>query len=352
MTILDRLGLTRKRIDYLSTPVDLGIASPWQEGSLTALSVAADIFPAEILDNLPLSRDEALSIPVVARARNLITSKIAALPLEALDVNGPLTDQPTFLYRTNGTVAPQDRMAATVDDLIFYGRSLWVVERGSVDQIIDAYWIPTCDWTLTNGVVLVNEQQLDESQYVMFHVPLYPGLLIWGNRTLRGARDTERAWVARMSSPAYLVTLNITDNAQLSPEEVKAWVATWASNMRAGKPSVGAVPAGVTLETHEGALGEGDLFIGNRNAVRTDVGSFLNIRPSMLDGTAGIDSLTYTTTEGQRNHFYDDDLPFWTNPIESRLSLDDVVPRGQRVRFNKTDAYASAPAPTGAQEAD
>jgi hypothetical protein len=58
-----------------------------------------------------------------------------------------------------------------------------------------------------------------------------------------------------------------------------------------------------------------DLMVEGRNAIRTDVGSFLNIRASMLDGTMGIDSLTYTTTEGEKNSFYEFDLPFWTDPI-------------------------------------
>jgi len=78
-----------------------------------------------------------------------------------------------------------------------------------------------------------------------------------------------------------------------------------------------------------------------RNAVRTDIGSFLNIRASMLDGTQGVDSLTYTTNSIERNAFYEIDLPFWTAPIESRLSQDDVVPAGQRVRFDKYAEYGA-----------
>jgi len=37
----------------------------------------------------------------------------------------------------------------------------------------------------------------------------------------------------------------------------------------------------------------------------------------------------------------------WFEPIEARLSQDDVVPRGQRVRFDRGDIAAPTPSPTG-----
>jgi hypothetical protein len=66
----------------------------------------------------------------------------------------------------------------------------------------------------------------------------------------------------------------------------------------------------------------------------------------MLDGTSGTDSLTYTTREGERNLFYELDLPYWTDPIQARLSMNDVTPAGQRIRFDRTDII-NQPTPTG-----
>ena len=71
----------------------------------------------------------------------------------------------------------------------------------------------------------------------------------------------------------------------------------------------------------------------------------------MLDGTMGIDSLTYTTTAGEKNSFYEFDLPFWTDPLAARLSLDDVVPRGTRIRFDLYSEY-NQPASTGVRVED
>ena len=155
-----------------------------------------------------------------------------------------------------------------------------------------------------------------------------------------------------MKNPIYITEMVIDDDSELEPDEVKLVEKAWLKKTQAGKPSFGLSPKGTHLVTHGDENSDGSLFIENRNAVRTDVGSFLNVRASMLDGTAGIDSLTYSTTEGERNSFYEFDLPFWIDPIQEALSVDKVVPRGTRVRFDKYELYAPIPTPTGATTED
>lgn len=342
--LLEVLGLGKPRLSVLSSPYLRGIVSPWQpDGILQTLS--EELFRDVDWDHTPLGRQEAIRIPAVSKARNLLISTICKFPLEALDTAGPVANQPTFLYRTNGVVSPQERLAWTIDDLIFYGYALWIVTRGADGTILDAAWLPQSQWTITEGHILVNEQPIDESRVLLFNSP-FEGLLDVGRTTLRGARDTESAWTKRMESPAYMTELRITDDTNISQTEAEAWKKKWAAAHSANSSSVGITPQGMELVTHQGSLGAADLFIESRNAVRTDVGSFLNIRASMLDGTAGVDSLTYSTTEGEHNSFYEFDIPFWTDPIEWRLSQDDVVPRGTRVRFNRVSAYTSAALPT------
>lgn len=330
-----------------------GYATPWQgedRGNLAQI-VPSEIWGEDFAENLPLSREAAIAIPAVSKGRNRLVTSISRFPLVALKGDAVLDTQPAFLQRTKGTISPYERMAWTVDDCIFFGYSLWLVERGADRGILDAAWCPMRDWTITNGHILVNEHPVDESEVILFNPP-FEGLLNVGARTLRGARDTELAWTARMQSPPYVTELDVTDDTQLSQDEVNEWEKAWIAKHKAGKPSVGVTPPGMSIRTHEGSLGESDLFIESRNAVRTDVGSFLNISTSMMDGTLSEASLTYTTKEGERNSFYEFDLPFWTDPIEARLSQDDVVPHGQRVRFDKYENYALTPTPTGAPTED
>ncbi|MFP7760903.1 hypothetical protein [Marisediminicola sp. LYQ85] len=367
MGFLSFLGLADVRPSPLATSENLGVVSPYAAPSHLAQFAVGEVYGSEVAALLPMGRADALAIPAVAKARNLLVSTIAQYPLEAIDSSGQLlTNQPLWLTRTDGPVSPYHRAAATVDDLIFYGHSLWMLQRGAKQEgsrfgpIIDAAWVPQAEWKIENGSVVVHDIALDDGDYILFEVPLFPGLLSLGARTLRGARDTELAWTSRMESPAYLVELRMTSDTEMTSEEAEEWVDEWVTKHRSGKPSVGLNPLGLEMHTHAGSLGEADLFIQSRDAIRTDVGSFLNVRAAMLDGTTGVDSLTYSTTEGERNAFFEIDLPMWTRPIEEAITQ--ALPRTQRARFNFTETHgatsgASAPAeptpaaPTEPQEA-
>lgn len=346
MGFFDRL--TGKRaIGLLSNSTELGIASPWaeSEGILQPL-VLSDIFGTDI--DRPLTRGDAISIPAVSKARNLLVSTIAKWPLVAMkgDAELPADDQPTFLYRTNSTVSPHERMVWTIDCGIFHGVALWEVTRGEAKDgrrpILDAAYVPKSEWKIEDGQILLRDQPADADDVLLFNFPS-EGLLNIAKRTLRGALDQEAAWVGRARNPIPLIELHQTDDT-LSDEEVKPFVSAWSTARRSPDGAIGYTPQGLEVIVHGDV--PTDLMIEGRNAVRTDVGSFVNVRVAMLDGTIGVDSLTYTTKDGERNSFYEFDVPFWSDAIEQRLSLDDVVPRGTRVRFVKYGT-AQTPAETG-----
>jgi hypothetical protein len=363
--ILDTI-LGRKRSDLLSPT---SVLSPWSEQDLGPV-VTAEIYGFDIPD-LPLTRAAACTLPAVAKGRNLLVSSIAGLPLEALNASlinpdGTVQDgalvnpQPPFLFRTNTSVSPYDRLAATIDDLIFEGTSLWLVERGALQDgaqhapILTAEWCPWDLWQIKDGRMYVNDVLQGDDDFILFSMPRYAGLLCWGVNTIRGGRDTERAWTKRMQSPIYLVELSEDgdgEGANLQQDEVDKLLADWEEKYKAGKRAIGYSPAGYSIKTHQGALGEADLFLESRNAIRLDIAAFLNIPATMMDASLSEASLTYSTVNGNRSLYYDQ-LKFWTEPIEQRLSLDDVVPRGQRVRFNKGDMIAPVPNATDTPEED
>lgn len=374
--VLDRL----KTAWRLTSPVDLGIKSPWTEGDLSQI-LLSQMLGEDVVDALPISRSSAIAIPAVSKARNLLVATIGRFPLVALSdkwreatTDEQLTwphlmhegrdgklytqlvrEQPAWLSRTDSRVSPYERMVWTVDSLIFDGITIWEItkqgtERDGRKPILDAEWVPPEHWTITNGNVLIDEKQVPEDRYILFNSP-FEGLLNVGNTTLRGARDIEKAWTKRIANPIPITELVVPADAELEQTEVDDMAAKWLKKHKAGEPSFGVSTGGAHLQTHGGEFGDKDLFIESRNAIRTDVGSFTNVRASMLDGTAGIDSLTYSTTEGEKNSFYEFDLPLWTDPIEHALSIDQVVPRGQRIRFDKYEGY-HAPTPTGAPTED
>lgn len=364
MGILDRLGLTRGA-RLASSSRRLGISSPYAEpGDPLPPIVITDLLTDEQRAKLPLSRDEAMTVPAVSKARNLLVASISSLPLVAMKpeprdgdgrlVSRPIENQPTWLYRTDGTVTLHERMAWTVDDLIFYGCSLWAVTRGTRDgegrrPILDAEWVPQSDWSINDetGALEILDRPVKAEDVILFNHP-FEGLLKLGRRTIRGAVGMETAWTERALSPVPIIELKVLDD-QLTQDEIDGYVKAWSEARRKPGGAVGATPPSIEIKVH----GEVpvDLFEAGRNAIRTDIGSFTNVRASMLDGTTGIDSLTYTTKDGERNAFYDIDLPFWTDYIEARLSMDDVVPRGTSIAFDK-GTQQTTPPPTGTPRED
>jgi hypothetical protein len=365
MGFLDMIGLGVKTRSLLGTGQD-GIKSPWApEGSLRSV-VWSDILGVDAMMNLPMVREEAIAIPAVSKGRNLLFATIAKWPLVALRYDATtkedtdVTSDHKWLYRTNGTIPPYSRMGWTIDDGVFYGSSLWLTTRGGAADddgrkpILDAEWCPWEWWDINQDGRFVLYESGDRTQarilnrdeYLFFDFPS-EGLLNLATRTMRGAQALEEAWVGRARNPIPLVDLHRTEDAELDDDEVDDMVADWAKARTSPNGAIGSTPAGVELNVH-GSLSV-DLMIEGRNGVRTDIGSYLNVRASVLDGTIGVDSLTYTTNEGERNAFFEMDVPFWTDYVEARLSQDDVVPRGSRVRFVK---YQSNPENTGPKAED
>ena len=343
MGLLDRFGLGRDRLDFLASP---SIASPWSSSEGLSTAVIGDLFGAEVAASLPLTRSDAIRVPAVSKARNLLISALAPAPLMCLDKSGELAVQPSFLYRSDTDVSPYERMAWTIDSLIFYGVALWAVRRGTNGQILDAAWVPHDRWTIRDGVVLVDHQPVDASEVILFNSP-FEGLLNIAATTLRGARDIEASWVSKVRNPIPLTVIRSTAAAGngLTQAEITDLLSQWAAARRSEDGALGYLPPELELDTH----GEVDpaLLLEGRNAIRNDIAAFLNIPASMLDGSLAEASLTYVTTEGNRNRFYEESIPFWADPIQHRLSLNDVVPRGQRVRFNFADKFGPTPSPTG-----
>lgn len=340
------LGLGKGTRDLLKGGA--GVVSPWQPDTLTPV-ILADLFDGVDIPAMAIDRARAITIPAVSKGRNLLVSAIAKMPLRCLNADDSLAAQPEWMYRSDSNVTPYERMAWTVDDLIFYGYSLWEVRRGNPETesgygpILDAAWVPRGEWAIEDGYLKIRGVATSPLNVILFNSP-FEGLLTIARRTLRGAIDQEDAWVGRARNPIPLIELHETEESEIQPDEIAAFVKAWSAARRAPDGAIGYTPKGLEIRVH-GTVAA-DLMIEGRNAIRTDVGSFINIRASMLDGTAGIDSLTYSTTEGEKNSFYEFDLPFWTDPIEARLSMDDVVPESQRIRLDKYDQYKFS-APTG-----
>jgi len=319
----------------------------WQQpqGQLQQL-VIDDIFGdiPEVVD-----RVTAMKVAPIVRGRDLIVGGISDLPLVAYRGEERVPTQPSWLYRSDD-VSPWHRMAFTLDDLIFNDCALWWRENGADGALLNAWRIAPEFWRVNDHRQIEvqttsgNFEVQDAKNLIYFPGP-GGGLLNTARDTIRGARAIDRAWTARVKSPIPPTLFQQTQEETASETDVATLVSSWATaRQNSDTAGVAFVPWGLT-PIFPPANDDSQMFIEGRNAIRLDVANHLNIPASLLDGSTATASLTYVTTEGQKSSFHEQTLRFWTAPIEHRLSMDDIVPRGQRVRFDIT--YTTQVAPAG-----
>ena len=334
---------------------DIGIRSPFA-GDLSRI-VIPDLAGLFGLDGFEcITRSEAMTIPGVYRARAILLSLIPDKPLNAWQGETKLgmEDGTRFLQRTPGILGPWQRMALTIDDLIFYPWSLWLTERGAErsgrKDILNAVHCPYERWRVNEADLIEVKNRdggwdvADEDEVILIPGPS-EGFLAYAARTARGSVDLERAWVDRARNPSPITELHMTDDTQLDDVEVTATRDSWVAARRARNGAVAVTPSNIEVRSDHGTA-DASLMVEGRNSGRMDIASFFNMPGAILDATTAQASLTYVTQEGTRTSLYDLTLPYWYRPIESRLSQDDIVASGRSVRFDFSTLAPSAPAIT------
>lgn len=328
------------------------VASPFDPdaGSL-ALVVWNDILDGAGL--APVTRREAMGVPAIARSRHLVVNDASRCPLEVVDPTGAQVDDGSgdWLQSTRLRVSPQHRMVWTVDDLMFYGWSLWIVQRedpsDASSRILDAARCPREWWKFgPAGEVLLRSSETPAlfepvpAALVLLIPSFTEGILKDNPRTIRAARELEAQWAARAANPIPAVELHQTTPDQMTPTEIRTLVKDWADALAETGGAVAYTPMSVDARVHGDA--EPSLLIEGRNAAAVDAARIAGMPAAMLDSTTSGASLSYETREGRNFEYVDRTLSLWLGPIEARFSLDDVTPPGTLVRANTT-ALTSGP---------
>lgn len=329
------------------------IASPWTpDPSHLAQVQFAELYGLDGLESL-VTRTLAMSIPASAKARNLICSAVSKCPL-TLRRDDVELETPGWMVRESAGVAPYHRMVWTVDDLYHYGWSLWSVMRGAPDprsgraDILQAYRVPFEWWDFDpDGNVQITEPDAAPYYPAADEVVLIPGshegILSFGRVAIRHARDLNRAALKAAENPSAYLDLHYTGEKPLTEPEINALVARWVKARRGDNGGVGFTNKFV--EARELGSYESHLMIEARNAASVDIARVAGLPAALLDATNATASLTYETTAGRNAEFIDYGLSPYLDPIAARLSMDDVVPAGQSVRFDTTELRTMTPNP-------
>lgn len=326
--------------DKLTAPIaraaigPMYLASPWQSPHPHHLApvVYQDVFRAA---PRRVTRDQAVQIPALSRARQLITSTIPRLPLKAVYVaTGEAAEVPYWLNQSKGTVTPFHRMLWTIDDLFFYGWSLWQLERDDQGNITAGARVPYSNWEFDdNGEIKVNGKAVWDDD-VMLIPGVNEGILSYGAATLAEAIHLANAVQKAAETPAAHTELHQTNDAPMTEDEVRALINSWAAARRGENGGVAFTSAGIEVKEH-GAPSE-HLLINARNAVSVDVARHAGIPSSMVDAYLSGSSISYANTSARMAELITFGLSPLMTAVTSRLSQDDITPEGVALEYDTT----------------
>ena len=333
---------------------------PWTTSQLEAI-VWADVLGPAGIDQLPPTRAVAMSVPAYARARHLTAGAIAGLPLHVLigDVVLADADQPTWVYATDGQLgtldagtvrtlqlagqSPFQRMLWTVDDLLFYGGAVWLATSrlaggrpGSLAHIPWACW----EWSPATGYTDPDGQPFNQADVVFIPGP-HEGILTFAGRAIAQARQLEDSAYDQARRPLRL-EVHQTSETPLEDTEIRDMIGAIRSAMADNE---GVIYTNSVVELKEHDVRAGDGMTAARNQEALDAARVVSMPALMLDATAQGASLEYQTATGRSQQWIDYGLALYMDAITARLSMDDILPRGQRVAFNVGPATAPATAP-------
>ena len=338
--------------------VILGRPSPTVE-PVKASNVSPYIpgYRSQAVTNLQLlttTRREAMTVPAIARARNLIANTIAGLPLEYY-VEDESTGESRQIRKLPWMrqLEPGTPRATTigylVDSMLFFGRGYLRVreiyeEDGRprsfewVDPAFVTFDVDSMTGRITRYYLnLTPVPRSGVGSLVVFPGP-DEGILVRGGLTVKICIELERAAKNFAESPTPAVTLK-NEGMDLPADQVESLLARWRDSRRTS--TVGYLSSALSVQTH--GFSPADLtLVDARKFQVEEVARLTGIPPWYIGADTG-GSMTYANLNSSRRDLIDLCLAPFETAIEQRLSMEDIVPRGHHVAFSFTDFLRSTP---------
>jgi hypothetical protein len=314
----------------------LPIVSPYAApGNLATVLDPNDVYGPDFRPVLAVDRASAMSVPAIAKARNMLQSLIAARPLNAYRGMELLATQPSWTSRSDSGVPTMHRMSALLDDLFFEGVALWVIE----DRLADGYpknmaHVPFARWSMSEkGLEIDGEAVSNPQDFVLIDHPGWEGLLKVGSEKIREYHNLTKSAQARARNPIAAMEIHMTEGLEASDEEMLALKKKIIAAQNDGT-STFITPNGIEIKTHGDRAT--DFHESARNALRLDLAALCMVPATALEGSTEGSSLNYENEQGKRAELHDT-IRFWAAPIEAWLSQDRVTPRTTRIAFDFSD---------------
>jgi HK97 family phage portal protein len=316
--------------------------------------VSAQLGPVTTLDSLTpffggantATREEFMSVPTGARARNIICSSIASIGLEVIDRSTGLEIEdatPRVIRTPDPRVPGSATYVWTCEDLLLYGYAYWQI----TEFFADTNRVRSVQRVNPSRVTIQTNSLATEIEYYMVDGSPVPnsglgslvvfngndeGVLNRAGRTIRTGAELERAAAMYAREPIPSMVLKSNGTA-LPADRIAKLLDSWATARR--NRGTAFLNADVTLET-VGFDPEKLQLAAARSYIATEIARACGIPAYYVDANTG-SSMTYSNATTQRQTLLDFSLIPLMTSISERLSMPDFVPSTQEVKYDLSD---------------
>ncbi len=285
-----------------------------------------------------VSRQRAVTVPAVMRARNLIAGTCGSLPVHRYNrydwrrlPDIPLQYQPDPAYPASVT------WAYIFDSMIFYGGSYCqIISMYSDNKIQHFRWLdPSLVQEITdanNKVVGYNYDGYDLPQSGVGSVIYFPsfedGVLSRAGRTIETAIELEEAASRAAKEPAPQVVLK-NEGVSLPAAKIQDLLAGWKAARR--ERATAYLDASMKIET-VGFDPASQQLVESRRYHAAELARVMNLPEYYLG--AQMSSMTYSNVESERRNLVDFSLMPYLVAVENRLNMPDFSTRDVVFRFS------------------
>ena len=290
-----------------------------------------------------ISRKDAMSVPSVARARNLICGTIAAIPLEYYKTStGEEIAAPRWIKQLSKSQPSFVTLSWIVDSLLFYGVAyLLVTERYAEDGRPSQFeWVANARVTFETDAygMFVTQYFIDTTPVDMNDIVTIQGfdegVLERGARTIQSAIDVERAAAENSKNPQPAGFLKNT-GADLPPAEVQGLLSAWKKSRQNNSTAY----LTSTLDYTAVSFSPKDMMYNEAiQNLATQIARLCNIPAYYLSADQN-STMTYSNITDERKSFLTNSLQPFISAIETRLSMDDISTAGHEVKFDIDKNY-------------
>jgi HK97 family phage portal protein len=314
--------------------------------------IEAQYAPQVMGENMPslynaivarVSRHDAMTVPSVARARNLICGTVASIPLEYYKTStGEVIAPPRWIKQLSKNQPSFITLSWIVDSLLFYGVSyLLVTERYSEDgRPANFEWVANSRVTFTTDLegIMVTQYYIDMTPVSMNDIVTIQGfdegVLDRSGRTIQAAIDVDRAAALNSANPQPAGFLK-NSGADLPPSEVQGLISAW----KRARQNNSTAYLTSTLDYSPVSFSPKDMMYNEAvQNLSTQIARAMNVPAYYLSADQNT-TMTYANVQDERKQFYALSIEPYIQAIQSRLSMDDISTSGHEVKFCVGDTF-------------